>query len=174
VQLAAIAATIGGAVVTARFTPEASPGRESSGAGTIIIATIACAAYAAMVVLGQKATPVYGDLQTVWAGRMVAILTLLPVAFFYRLHERPSDMLGAMVMPLLVLQGVLDIGGHLLLFAGSHGAQPHIVAVIASSFGAVTTLLGFFILRERVSLPQWCGIVLVFAGVAVLSVSPPA
>ena len=72
------------------------------------------------------------------------------------------------------MQGILDIGGHLLLFAGSQGGQPHIVAVVASSFGAITTLLGYFVLREKVSLPQWSGIALVFVGVAVLSISTPA
>jgi drug/metabolite transporter (DMT)-like permease len=175
IQLLAIAATIGGAVITARFTTETSLDRSAGAArGAVAIATAACICYAALVVFGQKATLIYGDLQTVWGGRIVAILTILPLIYFLPVRERGPGPLSRIMLPLLALQGVLDIGGHLLLFAGSQGAQPQIVAVVASSFGAVTTLFGFFILRERVSLPQWSGIVLVFVGVAVLSISTPA
>lgn len=175
IQLLAIATTIGGAVITALFTTETPLDRSAGAArGTVAIATAACICYAALVVLGQKATLIYGDIQTVWGGRIVAILTILPLLNFLPLRERGPGTLSRIMLPLLALQGVLDIGGHLLLFAGSQGAQPQIVAVVASSFGAVTTLFGFFILRERVSLPQWSGIALVFVGVAVLSISTPA
>jgi drug/metabolite transporter (DMT)-like permease len=41
--------------------------------------------------------------------------------------------------------------------------------VVASSFGAVTVVLARLILREAMTWLQWAGIVLVVAGVAVLS-----
>jgi drug/metabolite transporter (DMT)-like permease len=66
-------------------------------------------------------------------------------------------------------QGVLDAAGYLFLFAGSGGAHAEIAAVTSSTFGAVTTLLARFILREAISVRQWLGIVLVFLGVAALS-----
>jgi drug/metabolite transporter (DMT)-like permease len=107
----------------------------------------------------------------VWAGRIVASVALLPLVWM--LPERKGQIESAfLVAVVLIVQSALDIGGYLLLFAGSRGSQPHIVAVIASSFGAVTTLLGYFIVRERVSTLQWSGIALVFAGVMVLSLAP--
>jgi drug/metabolite transporter (DMT)-like permease len=41
--------------------------------------------------------------------------------------------------------------------------------VAASTFGAVTTLLARFILKEPVSGPQWLGIALIVVGVGALS-----
>jgi drug/metabolite transporter (DMT)-like permease len=175
IQWLAVAATIGGAVIIARFSAE-EPQRSQPDSirSTIAIAAAACVCYAALVVFGQKAAPIYGGLQTVWAGRMVAVLTILPLVYFLRSRKREAGPLAGSMLALLALQGLLDIGGHLLLFTGSLGAQPHIVAVVGSCFGAVTTLLGYLILRERVSPPQWGGITLVFAGVAMLSVSSSA
>jgi drug/metabolite transporter (DMT)-like permease len=71
--------------------------------------------------------------------------------------------------PVLALQGVLDTGGFLFLFVGSAGQDPEVAAVTGSCFGAVTTLLAWGILKERITPLQWCGIVLVFFCVAVLA-----
>lgn len=174
-QWLAIVATIAGAVVSARYSPDDGGG---SNVGprfrrTAVLAAVACCCYAAFVILGQMAARTYGDLQTVWAGRIIAILVLLPVFARGRCSGRRTAISSGPLLALLGLQGLLDIGGHLFLFAGSFAAQPHIVAVIASCFGAVTTLLGYLILRERVSFPQWLGIAMVFAGIAALSTFTP-
>lgn len=174
VQWAAIAATIGGAVVVARFSPEESDGKSAAPVRrTIAVAAAACICYAALVVFGQMAVRIYGDLQTVGAGRIVALVTLLPFLLLGTRRPEANGPAGCIILCLLALQGVLDLGGHLFLFAGSLGSQPHIVAVVASCFGAITTLLGWLILRERVSQPQWGGIALVFAGVAALTAATP-
>lgn len=175
IQWMAVAATIGGAVIAARYSGE-PPDRHATGSvrSTIAIASAACVCYAALVVFGQQATPIYGGQQTVWFGRIVAVLTLIPLLLILRTPERGRHASGTAMLSLLILQSLLDVGGHILLFAGSLGAQPHIVAVVASCFGAVTTLLGYLILREHVSPPQWAGIGLVFAGVVVLSVATPS
>jgi len=41
--------------------------------------------------------------------------------------------------------------------------------VTASTFGAVTTLLAWVMLRESIGWIQWLGITMVFVGVAVLA-----
>ena len=76
--------------------------------------------------------------------------------------------------PVLIAQGLLDGGGYLALFAGSHGADTELAAVTASAFGAVTALLGRVFLREEMTWRQWAGIVLIFAGVAALSWPAPS
>ena len=167
-QWTAIAVVLAGALITARFASEAAEGEETLTRATLIIAVAACCSYAGVVAAGQAVAPQLGGAVTGWAGRLVAIAALLVYIGFA--PTRPK--LPAPRMPFLLLlgvQGVLDAGGHVLLLAGSHGENPEIAAVTASCFGAVTTLLAFFILRERVNAAQWSGIGLVFVGVAVLA-----
>ena len=132
---------------------------------TILISLASALAYAVLVAAGQYAVPVYGELQTLWVGRLISLATIL--LFFLARSERPS--LPFRWWPVLIAQGMLDAGGYLALFAGSHGAGSEIAAVTASTFGAVTTLLARLILRESIGLMQWSGIIMIFTGVAALS-----
>lgn len=132
---------------------------------SIGIAGLASLCYAVLVSAGQHAVPTHGQLQTLWVGRLVSLAALLLV--FAGRWERPN--VPVRWWPYVTLQGMLDAGGYLALFAGSTGPRPEIAAVTASTFGAVTTLLAYFILRERIVLIQWGGLGAVFAGVAVLS-----
>ncbi len=134
-------------------------------AGAIVIAGCSSLAYAVLISAGQAAVPIYGELQTLWVGRVISFAAIV-LPFAVR-AERPR--LVARWWPLLAAQGLLDAGGFVFLFHGSHGPHPEIAAVAASTFGAVTTLLARVVLREAISAPQWCGTVLVFAGVALLS-----
>ncbi len=168
VQWGAMVVTLGGAVVIAGCA------RRLEGPGlatrrdlrlTVTIAGCSSLAYAVLISRGQAAVPIYGELQTLWAGRVISFAAIV-LPFAVR-ADRPR--LVARWWPLLAAQGPLDAGGFLFLFHGSHGPHPEIAAVAASTFGAVTTLLARVVPREAISAPQWCGIVLVFAGVAPLS-----
>lgn len=160
--------TLAGALVVARCAEEEAAAGGGRLPVTLALAGAACIAYAAMVAAGQAAVPVYGEANTIWAGRLVAagLLGLLLL-----LVLRPGRPLGAAVLwwPLLGVQGLLDAGGHLFLLAGSNGPRPEIAAVTSSTFGVITTLLAFVVLRERVTGGQWAGIGLVFSGVAGLA-----
>ena len=109
--------------------------------------------------------PVYGEVQTLWAGRLIG-LAVLALLYLGR-RERPR--IARRWLPLVTAQGLLDAGGHLFLFAGSHGQGAPIAAVTGSTFGAVTTLLAYAVLRERIGAAQWGGVLMVFAGVAALA-----
>ena len=167
-QWLGMAVTIAGVVVVAKYAHEET-GFEvlprSHLRTTILIALGSSVAYAALVLAGQQAVPIYGDFQTLWFGRMVSIAALS--MFFMARREAPS--LPMRWWPFLFFQGLCDAGGYLALFSGSYGTGAEIAAVTASTFGAVTVILARIILRERVTVPQWLGIVLVFAGVALLS-----
>lgn len=169
VQWLAIAGTMLGVAVVA-----ASAGHFAAGGGaasrrylavTVVIAFCASLACAILFAAGQAAVPYYGELQTLWAGRLVALATIL--LLFLAQRRRPR--LPLRIWPMVAAQGVLDAAGYLFLFAGSGGPGEEIAAVTSSTFGAVTTLLARFILREAVSLRQWLGIAVIFASVAVLS-----
>ena len=132
---------------------------------TVSIAVAAAVAYAVLVSAGQAAVPIYGEVQTLWLGRLVSLGSI--ALLFVARRDRPN--LPWRWWPVLLGQGLLDAAGYLFLFAGSHGSNPEIAAVAGSTFGAVTTLLARFVLREAIGALQWGGVVLVFAGVAVLA-----
>jgi uncharacterized membrane protein len=166
VQLAATVVVLAGALMTARFS---EPDTETTlSRQTLLIAVAASLSYAGLVIAGQTAVPAVGAAQTAFWGRIVAILVIVPITMLGT-PRAPSKRSTRTIYLLVGLQGVLDGGGHLLLFAGSHGPHPEIAAVAGSCFGAVTALLAWIVLRERVAPLQWAGMVLVFAGVAALS-----
>jgi drug/metabolite transporter (DMT)-like permease len=132
---------------------------------TLWIAGAACLTHAVMVVAGQAAVPVYGDVQTLWVGRLVG-LAFMVLIFAAR---RTVPKVPLQWWPLLIGQGCLDAGGYLFLFAGSHGDGREIAAVTGSAFGAVTVLLAWMVLREKIRPLQWLGVALVFVCIATLA-----
>jgi uncharacterized membrane protein len=44
-----------------------------------------------------------------------------------------------------------------------------VVSVLASLYGAVTVLLAWIFLRERLEISQWFGIAMIFAGIVLVS-----
>ena len=132
---------------------------------TLLIATGASAAYALIIISGQAAVPLMGELQTTWVGRLVGLAALL--ALFAVRRERPRC--ERSWLPFLLLLGLLDTSGYLALFAGSTGLHPEATAVAASTFGVVTVVLARVILREPIAWRQWGAIALVFSGVATLA-----
>lgn len=167
-QWAAMGATMLGALLVARSAGGfARSGDYSTGhlRKTIGIACASAVAYAVLVVSGQAAVPIYGELQTLWLGRWVGIATVLLV--FAASRRMPG--LPLRWWPVIGIQGMLDATGYLALFAGSQGEGSEIAAVAASGFGAITTILARIFLREIMGPVQWIGVAFVFLGVAVLS-----
>jgi len=167
-QWVAMAATLVGVLVVAACARQfEAPGVVSRRdlRVTVSIAVAAAVAYAVLVSAGQAAVPIYGEVQTLWLGRLVSLGSI--ALLFGARRDRPN--LPWRWWPVLLGQGLLDAAGYLFLFAGSHGSNPEIAAVAGSTFGAVTTLLARFVLREAIGALQWGGVVLVFAGVAVLA-----
>jgi drug/metabolite transporter (DMT)-like permease len=65
--------------------------------------------------------------------------------------------------------GLLDTGANVSYGLGLAGAYVAIVAVLSSLFSAVTVLLAWVVLRERLALNQWLGVLLILVGVALVS-----
>jgi drug/metabolite transporter (DMT)-like permease len=165
-QWLGILLAIVGVVVVARAVKQASDLRSRSKHGlAITIALLASLGYAILVISGQHAVPIHGELQTLWLGRIIATISLLP----FLLVTRTTLGVPVKWWPVLCLQGMLDFGGLLFLFLGSRGDFAEITAVIGSLFGAVTVFLARVFLKEQMSLFQWLGIVLIFLGVASLT-----
>lgn len=167
-QWAAMVVTIVGAVIVAFSAEqiEAKVKRTSAHLRvTLLLAGTACLVYAIMVVAGQLAVPIYGELQTLWLARLIGLASIVMLLVARRRAVRMPGLWWLFVG----VQGCLDAGGYLFLFLGSRGPGSEIAAVTASAFGAVTTLLARFVLREQMSAAQWFGIVLIFGGIVVLA-----
>ena len=155
-----------GVIIVARAVRQTSDLRSRSKHRlAITIALLASLGYAILVISGQHAVPIHGELQTLWLGRIIAMVSLLP----FLLVTRTTLGVPVKWWPLLCLQGTLDFSGLLCLLLGSRGDFAEITAVIGSLFGAVTVVLARVFLKEQMSWFQWLGIVLIFLGVASLT-----
>ena len=165
-EWAAMATILVGGVLIAR---SAEKGDDASGAGsnrtTVLIALGACLAYTVLVLTGQAATPLIGELQTMWIGRCSGLVFIALVLLWQRAPLRlPFEW-----MPFAFLQGSLDSLGYLAFLAGVNTAAPHVTMVVASAFSVVTVLLARLIINEPVSKLQWAAIGLIASGTAALS-----
>lgn len=117
--------------------------------------------------LGFHVIPLVGDAVSVWAMRLTALVSLaifaLPTRQSLRLpHGRIWWQLAAV--------GVMDTAAYVANNAGLHIGPVSVVSVLASLYGAVTVLLAWIFLRERLERTQWLGIALIFAGIVCVSI----
>jgi drug/metabolite transporter (DMT)-like permease len=117
--------------------------------------------------LGFHVVPLVGSAVSVWVMRLTALVSLAvvaaPVGQSIRLPR------GG-VWWLLLAVGVLDTAAFVANNAGLSTGQVSVVSVLASLYGAVTVLLSWIFLRERLERSQCLGIVLIFAGIVMVSI----
>ncbi|MGE3831098.1 MAG: GRP family sugar transporter [Parvibaculaceae bacterium] len=132
---------------------------------TIICALLAHATFVIAILAGQKAAPLFGEIESVWLSRIAGTAVMLPLLFLPTKEERPrmAD------MPLLALFGFLDVLGISLVIAAGKADQPELATACATASGTITVVLARIFLREHVAPVRWLGIALTFAGVAGLS-----
>ncbi len=116
--------------------------------------------------LGYHVVPLVGPVVSVWVIRLISFSVLLLCAAPARQSIRLP--LGS-VWWLLLAVGIMDTAAFLANNTGLTTGQVSVVAVLASLYGAVTVLLSWIFLRERLERAQWLGIVLIFAGIVMVS-----
>lgn len=136
---------------------------------TIWISVASSLFFGVSIAAGQEAATIYGELQTTMAARWIGMIALGLVLLSRRGERRP----GPRSIPvnwwlILAVQGLLDGGAYVALFAASHGPNAEIAAVVASAFSAITVVLARIFLREAMTALQWAGIAMILGGVAVL------
>ncbi len=169
-QWLAMVAVIGGVAVVARLGGGADAKAEAAPGGvpaTVVIALASSLSLALGIASAHTAGPLFGELQLLLAIRLFGtLLTLTLLALMPRVR-RPVPWRW---WPVLGLQGLLDAGAYLALFAGSRSAEgAHSALVVASAFAAVTVVLAWAILRERIVAGQWLAILVIVIGVGVLT-----
>ena len=117
--------------------------------------------------LGFYVVPAVGPAISVWVIRLTAFSVLaiaaIPAGQILKLP------IGG-VWWLLAAVGFLDTAAFVANNAGLHTGQVSVVSVLASLYGAVTVLLAWIFLREKLERTQWLGIVLIFAGIVLVSI----
>lgn len=166
VQWGAMAVVIlGGVLISRHAISDAEPSQAKANRTTILIALGACLAYVAIVLTAQTATPLIGELQTMWIGRWAGLVFIALILAIQRAPVRvPRSW-----WPFVGLQGALDSLGYLAFLAGANSASPHVTMVVASAFSVVTVLLARVVINEQISRMQWFAIALIAAGTAILS-----
>lgn len=82
----------------------------------------------------------------------------------------PAEPLTAPKTLLLGLAAaLLDTGAWVAFLIGSRNENGAIVTAVASLFSAVTVLLAWMFLKERLSKPQWIGVAIVLTGILLVS-----
>ena len=171
VAWAAMAVTLAGAVVVARTAGEDPDARIAADPRNrnraIAAAALSGVFFAVALLAGRQAVAAYGEVQTLWFGRVIGVVCI--AALMAAARQPPS--VPVRWWPLILLQGIVDAAGYLFFYIGSTGDGGPVAAVAMSAFMVVGVLLGWIVLRERIGAACWCGIGLVFAGVAALSAS---
>ncbi|MEO9517799.1 MAG: DMT family transporter [Paracoccaceae bacterium] len=164
VQWFAVIAIVSGVSVVAALSDtkkEESPPRGP----TIGFAVISAIGFAGTFALGQSAATLSHDMPSTLVTRMVAFVLVVCIVLIFKQPIRPSKQ----ALPWLIAMGVAD--GIALMCVLSAGALPNAnyASVASSLFGMLTIVLAWIFLRERMSLPQWSGCAVAFAGVGYLA-----
>ena len=173
---AGLAVTLAGVILAATsFAPATNQGASVAPASArarmakgVIWAIFAAVGFGVLFwFLGFYVVPAVGSGVSVWVMRMTAIVSLLIVALPARQTVR---MPRGNVWWLLAAVGLMDTAAFVANNAGLHVGPVSVVSVLASLYGAVTVILSGIFLRERLERTQWLGIVLIFAGVILVSI----
>ena len=163
-QAAAVLAIVFGVGIVAALSDHSDEAIPPIGP-TIALAAFSAAGFASTFKLGHIAAELSGELPTTLVTRLTALGVLLAFLLARRMPLWP----GRTAMVPLCAMGLLD--GVALLSIMSAAALPHpeYASVASSLFGLLTILLAWILLKERMTMSQWGGCLIAFAGVGYLA-----
>jgi drug/metabolite transporter (DMT)-like permease len=169
--LGGVALVMGGVIVVSRSAGD--PANAQAGAGMAlgpgVLAAIGAAfAYGIFFWLLRPVTTGMGIAWPILIGRAMALGAAL--AFLALRHKGPPRPLPRRLWGAVALATILDTVGFLSYNLGISTAYVSVVTALASIFSAVTVLLAWVLLRERLASLQWAGVIAVIAGVLLVSV----
>ncbi|GHF51400.1 DMT family transporter [Seohaeicola zhoushanensis] len=158
----AIAAIVGGVIAVALLSDEGAG--NGSRAAAVGWGALGAVGFALTFGLSQAATRIGAELPVILMARLAAIG--LMIALLALTRQRLSQV--SRHRATLTGMGLFDALALGLVTAAGTLPNPEFAAATSSVFGVVTIVLARLFLAEPVSLPQWGGVGLVFAGVAAL------
>lgn len=169
-QMAAVAVIVAGVGLNAALSDGHGP-KDTAGSArrlrqAIVWSLAACAGFALTFAFGQAASASDESLPLILVPRLAAFATVLLATV---LLNRGALNLRSAPLGLMLVMGCCDaVALGLVQWSGTL-PQPEFAAVAASTFGMVTVILAALFLRERMTLPQWGAVALVFAGIGYLA-----
>lgn len=97
-------------------------------------------------------------------GRMTSMTLLTTMA----LRQKHDFGAGREMWPLLAVTGLTDAAGNAFFVAAVQTGRLDVAAVLASMYPAVTVLLAWQVLKERLSVGQWVGVAVAIGAVVLI------
>ena len=131
-------------------------------------ALLAAAGYGVLFwILGFHVTPVLSGIIPVWLVRLTTICTLALLALPLK---QPLTLPHGSVWWYITAVAILDTLAFITAtIALGNGQNVAIVSVLISLFSAVTVILAWIFLRDRLHWNQWLGIVVIFVGIVLVN-----
>jgi drug/metabolite transporter (DMT)-like permease len=115
--------------------------------------------------LGIYIVPIFGGIMPVWIIRFTTICSLALFCWPARQSlQWPTRKSWWLLIPI----GILDTMAFVSVAIGYTTDQVSVVSVLASLFSAVTVLLAWIFLREKLQWSQWLGIAIILLGVSLV------
>ena len=118
-------------------------------------------------ILGFHVTPTLGGIIPVWLIRTLTPCVLLVCAPFAR--QRLTLPRGS-VWWFIVGVSIFDTVAYITYTLGLAQGQVSLITILSSLYSAVTVLLAWIFLRERLQPSQWFGIGVIFVGIALVNI----
>jgi drug/metabolite transporter (DMT)-like permease len=108
------------------------------------------------------------DISVLWpvvTARLASISFVVVAAILLKQGGIPNMAL----LPIMALAGILEVGGSTLFAFAARSGRLDISAILASLYPAVTVMLAWIILKERLAWKQWLGLVAALAAVILIA-----
>lgn len=132
---------------------------------TLTFAILAHLTFVVAVFAGQTSASIFGEIEATWISRVAGAAAMLPLL----LLSKGSGESQIRFLPLLSIMALLDTIAAVLLFAAGKTAQPELATVCGTASGAITVVLAWIFLGEKIVYLRWLGIAATFFGIAALS-----
>jgi drug/metabolite transporter (DMT)-like permease len=132
---------------------------------TIFYSLISTVGFAGTFALGQRAAEISHEMPSTWVTRIMAVALVVTLGLLLKQSFWP----GRKAMPWLIAMGIADGVALLCVLSAGTLPEPQYASVTSSMFGLLTILMAWVLLKERMTLHQWGGCLVAFAGVGYLA-----
>lgn len=98
-----------------------------------------------------------------------ARMAALTMCFLAALYLKKTELPAITHLPLMIIAGIFDTGGNLFYALAAQAGRLDIAAVLTSLYPAVTVLLAWILLKERLTGRQWFGVFSVMIAVLLIA-----